>query len=188
MIFVGAIQLCATPAVAGLVVLDFNEAPSGSYLTGPIFEDGFVMTVDSGHYDIFGDTDPFLNTDDDLGFRDLSQLTFFREGGGLFNAESLVVGIPSVADNFSLIAVGNTGEVFVPSVAGLYAFGEDFHEITALVVRQNASGRFAFDDLTLSVPMPNPSISVLFFVALLGLFFNHAGKRTAGRGSMGCHC
>lgn len=160
-----ALMLYGNLANAGLIVLDFDAATPGTLLTAPLSEDGFTFTVSRGHYDINGN---FTTDGDgrDAGPFAFGIITLAKDDGGLFNVESLVVSGLS-GPSHSFIAVGNTGNVFAPGAPGTFVFGDDFHSVSAFVIRQTSVGILTFDDLTLNTPMPLPGTALLFLLGLV---------------------
>ena len=84
--------ICTLPA-ANAAVIDFNSAATGSFLTADYFEDGVLMDLLTGHYDIFSGITPgatnFLNIDFDTTSATASTVRFTFVSGVLFDLLSL---------------------------------------------------------------------------------------------------
>jgi hypothetical protein len=149
------------PAVAEIVVLDYEGGEPVDFTTDPYLEDGFRTDVEAGHYEILDDADPqcvgdrAFNVDEQvLG---LTQVRLSAEDGSLFDVLTLDVVNPATQPGeVAISAVGGAGAVSAPTVAGPFAPGPGFQGISALVITQNAPGAFAMDDVTLNV-MPEPA-------------------------------
>ena len=177
-----AVLLSPMAANADPIVLDFDGATLGSFQTGNLSEDGYTITVDAGHYDIFssGGGNQYFHIDEQMF--GLTTVTLSMEGGGLFDALSFDVVQAAIASNvFDIVAIGGTGIVSAPTVQGLFNFGAGFQGISALVITQTVSAAgigFGFDDLTLeAVTIPEPGTLALLGIGLLGMGLSRRRKK-----------
>ncbi len=156
-----ACVFAACSSATNATIIDFNAAPVGDFQSGPLLEDGYTLTVGTGHYDIFtnsaADGTNYFNMDDvSFGF---TRVTLTRDGGGLFDALGMFV--EEGTGLWTISAIGNSGSVSTPA-AGNFAFGSGFSGISALVFTQNSLGFLGFDNLSLEeagepqVPLPAP--------------------------------
>ena len=164
-------------AHAAMTVLDYDGTPSGDFRTTPYNENGITTTVDQGHYEFYanatgsGDGDRAFNLDEQK--HGLAKVTITAYPASNFDVVSLdVVNPADTVGEYTITAIGGTGgSIPVPTVAGPIDFTQfepAFHNVTALVVTQNAPGSFTFDNLKVNV-LPEPARGAALLAAGLAL-------------------
>jgi hypothetical protein len=168
----------APHAHAAMAVLHYDGTPSGDFRTAPYTESGITTTVDRGHYEFYanatgtGDGDRAFNLDEQQ--HGLAKVTITAASASAFDVVSLdVVNPADTVGEYTITAIGGTGgSIPVPTVAGpidFTQFAPAFHNVTALVVTQNAPGSFTFDNLKVNV-LPEPARGASLLAAALLLF------------------
>lgn len=179
----GIVSLGLAPlsALASTVlVVQYDGASPGQrtdFQTAPYLENFVTTRVDAGHFELLADAG---GASGDLAFNldeqnhGLAQVTITLSDGTDFDALSLEVVNPAEsAGEYTISAIGGGGgSIPAPTTAGTFTFGAGFSGISALVVKQNQAGAFAFDDLTLNA-LPEPAAVPSLLAAALLLFALH---------------
>ncbi len=152
------------PAGATLV-MDFNAATPGVYLTAPYTEDGITMTLEVGHYDIWGGGDAgtqYVNIDTSAT-GPVSRIRF--DFGGLpFDLVSLFV--PDF-ETGGLFASSNGGSMTL-GTTGLQSFsGPEWTDVQWLTLETEGPWS-GIDNLTID-PIPEPTTLALLGAGLVAL-------------------
>lgn len=153
-------------ANASTVVIDFNNAPLGSFLDTVYFEDGFKMKVISGHYDIVNE--PFsLNGTNFLGLDEWVKPSVVK----FTHSQSLPFDFLSFEDInlYSLVIESSAGGKLAQGSTGFHSIqGNMWRDITWLsFTSTDGIGGIGVDSITLKT-VPLPTALLLFASGLAG--------------------
>jgi len=186
----GLIVLAVLASPAGVradtVVVNFNAATPGGLLTAPYVEDGFTMTVVSGHYDIWSGGgvggSRYLGVDRHPSTGG-SSVKFVR-AAGTFDLLSLVVqSAPSPFFGESQSVTSSAGGYMSLTTVGIQTFSGSAWQNLAWIRLGNDIGAAGpgFDNITFNTVVPVPAAGWLFggALGLLG-FLKRRAPRQAG--------
>jgi hypothetical protein len=199
-LFAGAALWLAAPAQSA--VLDFDATTAAQYLFANHAEDGFELSLQSGHYDFFGPgvwcnltsgvcTSNFLNVDSSAYGPATIRLS--RQGGGVFDLVSFdVLDVYDFNQQGSVFSACGLGCVVRSSSGGLLELvqgtmsfsdaawqGVSWIEFSAASLGSSPRiGSAAIDNITLAVP--EPASALLMGAALWAC--GRRGRRN-GRGA-----
>jgi hypothetical protein len=168
---------------AQAAVIDFNAAPGVQFATAPYDEDGFRLSVLSGHYDIWGAgtcgvgqtcTSKYLGVDGNgLGGGDSRLRITALSGSHLDLFSLLVIGAHAVGSNSpcdATCAVSSSNGGLIPFAAGVMTFsGAEWRNVAWVELFADFdSGPYAeaaIDDIEVA-PIPGPAAVWLLGSAL----------------------
>ena len=195
-----AVALCLAVSNAQAVIMDFDASPGGTFLFAPYQEDGFQITVQQNHYDIWnncgypgGCLSNFLVVDDG-GFGD-TLLRLTKVGGGPFDLVSLDVVQASAYDAsvsqssmpcgvFCTVTSSNGGSASFPMQGAMAFSGADWTQVSWVeffAAGVSATHPFAHASAWLDninvVAIPLPSAAALFGSALGVILFGRPRRK-----------
>lgn len=170
--------ITTSQSIASTIIINFDPAPNGIYLTSDYFEGGFKMEVISGHYDIINA--PFSSNG--TNFLALDQLSepsvvkFTNIQGMPFDFISYEnINLPSLLIQSSAggnISLGHTGLNFFN--------GANWSNLSWLSFTSAVDiGGVGVDSITLKT-VPVPTAVLLFgpgFLGLIGVAVNRKGRK-----------